>query len=56
MEEKKIRLTRDEWVILKDLIRIAVRGEDRLGIPLVIKNGDQEIAISEDKVKISLFT
>jgi len=51
-----VTLTPAEWEILKDLVRMAERGESRLGIPLEITNGDQAIELTTDEVKITLVT
>ncbi len=50
----RIRLTREQWRVLKPLVRQAERAERVLGTPVSIDNGDQRIEIQLDEIVITL--
>ncbi len=50
----EITLTRSQWRALVPLIRQAWRAERVLGVPLDIDNGDQQIEIDLEEIKITL--
>ena len=49
-----ITLTHVQWVAMMPLVKMGERAEERLGLPIDIDNGDQQIEISADEVKITL--
>ena len=50
----EIILTRAQWVAMMPLVKMGERAEERLGLPIDLDNGDQQIEIRADEVKITL--
>ena len=49
-----ITLTHEQWVAMLPLVKMGERAEATLGLPIDLDNGDQQIEIREDEVKITL--
>jgi len=49
-----IILTHAQWHLMMPLVKMAYRAEETLGLPIDLDNGDQQIEIREDEVKITL--
>ena len=50
----EITLTPAQWKALYPLVAIALKAERKLGLPIDIDNGNQQIEIKSDEVKITL--
>lgn len=50
----KIKLTYAQWESLVPLVIQGQRAEERLGLPIHLDNGDQQIEIQVEEVKITL--
>lgn len=49
-----ITLTYEQWETLVPIIRMGARAEMTLGLPIDLDNGDQQIEITANEVKITL--
>ena len=49
-----IILTRAQWKALIPIVSLGRRAERKLGLPIDLDNGDQQIEITADEVKITL--